>query len=187
MSQHQENWIVWMPFSWVDKPPFLLLYRMNPYFKNTICSVRRCGLYLQEMWSFLKLSQSTSRSFGRVPWSYKPLKSLASGKKLQYSLSSSQSTIKALCDFLGEVLVKSAIVKRQMRLEKSKICAYNNNFKMVFTQVAMLEKEKARLVMGQKTASDEVASLSLCVRQLQVDTLFSCPTCMWTQAHLFLN
>jgi hypothetical protein len=37
---------------------------------------------------------------------------------------------------------------------------------MVFTQVAMLEKEKAKLVMGQKTASDEVASLSLCVRQL---------------------
>ncbi|KAH9561102.1 hypothetical protein CY35_05G001400 [Sphagnum magellanicum] len=33
--------------------------------------------------------------------------------------------------------------------------------------VAMLEKEKARLVMGQKTASDEVASLSVCVRQLQ--------------------
>ncbi|KAH9555149.1 hypothetical protein CY35_08G099600 [Sphagnum magellanicum] len=32
--------------------------------------------------------------------------------------------------------------------------------------VAMLEKEKARLVMGQKTANDEVASLSLCVRQL---------------------
>jgi hypothetical protein len=29
------------------------------------------------------------------------LKSLASGKKLQYSLSSSQATIKALCDFLG--------------------------------------------------------------------------------------
>jgi hypothetical protein len=83
-----------------------------------------------------------------------------------------------LCDFLGEVLVKSAIVKRQMRLEKSKICAYNNNFKRVFTQVAMLEKEKARLVMGQKMASDEVASLSVCVQQLQVDTLFSCPTCM---------
>jgi hypothetical protein len=50
-----------------------------------------------------------------------------------------------------------------MRLEISKICTNNNNFKMVFTQVAMLEKEKARLVMGQKTASDEVASLFVCV------------------------
>jgi hypothetical protein len=49
---------------------------------------------------------------------------------------------------------------------------------MVFTQVAMLEKEKTRLVMGQKTANDEVASLSVCVRQLQVDTFFSCSTCM---------
>jgi hypothetical protein len=65
-----------------------------------------------------------------------------------------------------------------MRLEISKICTYNNNLKMVFTQVAMLKKEKARLVMGQKTASDEVASLSVCVRQLQVDTFFSCSTCM---------
>jgi hypothetical protein len=36
----------------------------------------------------------------------------------------------------------------------------------------MLEKEKARLVMGQKMASDEVVSLSMCVRQLQVDTFF---------------
>ncbi len=117
MSQHQEIWIVWMPFS-------RLLHRMYPYFKNIICSVRRCGLYLQEMWNFLKPSQSTSRSFGRVPWSYKPLKSLAFGKKLQYSLSSSQATIKALCDFLGYVLIKSAIVKREMRLEISKICTW---------------------------------------------------------------
>jgi hypothetical protein len=51
-----------------------------------------------------------------------------------------------------------------MRLEISKMCTYNNNLKMVFTHVAMLEKEKARLVMGQKTASDEVASLFVCVR-----------------------
>jgi hypothetical protein len=75
MSQHQENWIVWMSFS-------RLLYGTYLYFKSIICSVRRCGLYLQETWSFFKLSQSTSRSFGRVPWSYKPLKSLASGKKI---------------------------------------------------------------------------------------------------------
>ncbi len=61
-----------------------------------------------------------------------------------------------------------------MRLEISKICTYNNNLKMVFTQVAMLEKEKARLVMGQKTASDEMASLYICV----------CSTV--TGGHLFL-
>jgi hypothetical protein len=37
-----------------------------------------------------------------------------------------------------------------MRLEKSKICTYNNNFKMVFTQVAMLKKEKLDWLWGRR-------------------------------------
>jgi hypothetical protein len=40
---------------------------------------------------------------------------------------------------------------------------------MVLTQVVMLEKEKAIRVSVERRASEEVASLSKCVHQLQVD------------------
>jgi hypothetical protein len=49
---------------------------------------------------------------------------------------------------------------------------YNNNLEIIFTHVVMLEKEKTRLVTRQKRASDEVASLSMCVLTITSGHIF---------------
>jgi hypothetical protein len=51
--------------------------------------------------------------------------------------------------------------------ENPRIYSCRNDLEMVLTQVAMLEKEKAILVSVERRASEEVASLSKCVHQLQ--------------------